>query len=193
MFINYEDRELNCKIVYCGPPLAGKSTNLKYVHERTSPETRGKLITLRNATGSTVFFDFLTVLEVRGYRVRLHLYTYRAPELDDPGRSLVLKGLDAVVFVADSQPHRMEENKSALGILQRDLEADGRPLDALLFLFQYNKRDLPKTLPIAELERALNLTGAPSFEAVASEGKGVFDTLKELSRRLVLRAGGRHA
>jgi hypothetical protein len=222
--INYASREINCKIVYYGPGLGGKTTNLEHVYEKVSPSTRGKLISLATETERTLFFDFLPVDlgTIRGFRTRFHLYTVPGQVYYNASRKLILRGVDGVVFVADSQADRAEANVEAMQNLYDNLAEHGYDLTKLPFVIQYNKRDLPDAAPVAELDAMLNPgwevtdaarqrpaenpfragealverlpTGewwerAPAFEAVASNGAGVFDTLKAVSK-LVVRAIG---
>src|SRR5512139_2872631 len=153
-FINYSSREINCKIVYYGPGLCGKTTNLQYVYARTSPETKGKLISLSTETDRTLFFDFLPLSlgEIRGFKTRFHLYTVPGQVFYDASRKLILKGVDGVVFVADSQVERMEANIESVENLRINLAEQGYNLDTVPFIIQYNKRDLPNAAPIADLQ-----------------------------------------
>jgi signal recognition particle receptor subunit beta len=183
-FINYMAREINCKIVYYGPGLCGKTTNLQYIYERTNPEAKGKMISLATETDRTLFFDFLPLAlgEIRGFKTRFHLYTVPGQVFYDASRKLILKGVDGVVFVGDSQMERMEANIESLDNLRTNLAEQGYDLDKLPYVVQYNKRDLPNATPMAELEEALNPTKVPQFEAVATKGVGVFDTLKAVAK-----------
>src|SRR5271169_6093297 len=140
-FINYMAREINCKLVYYGPGLCGKTTNLQYIYERTNPEHKGKMISLATETERTLFFDFLPLNlgEIRGYKTRFHLYSVPGQVVYDSSRKLILKGLDGVVFVADSQKERHEENLEALHNLQRNLEAQGYDIKEIPLVMQYNK------------------------------------------------------
>jgi signal recognition particle receptor subunit beta len=186
--INYASREINCKIVYYGPGLCGKTTNIKYVFSKVAPESRGKLISLATELDRTLFFDFLPLNlgTIKGFKVRFHLYTVPGQVYYNASRRLILKGMDGLVFVADSQADRLEDNIDSLRNLHQNLESHSMQLNGLPFVLQYNKRDLPEISPMDELNRLLNTKGVPSFEAVASQGIGVFDTLKEVSK-LVLR------
>src|SRR5512146_2371961 len=178
-FINYSSREINCKIVYYGPGLCGKTTNLQYIYKKTNPESKGKMISLATETERTLFFDFLPLAlgEIRGFKTRFHLYTVPGQVFYDASRKLILKGVDGVVFVVDSQEERMDANIESLDNLRDNLEEQGYDLDKIPFVVQYNKRDLPNASPLAELEEMLNPTKVQSFEAVATKGAGVFDTL----------------
>jgi signal recognition particle receptor subunit beta len=195
-FINYSAREINCKLVYYGPGLCGKTTNLKHIYERTAPQARGKMISLATETERTLFFDFLPLAlgEIRGFKTRFHLYTVPGQVFYDASRKLILKGVDGVVFVADSQEERYEANLESLDNLRGNLREQGLDLDRLPWVIQYNKRDLRSALPVEELRRALNPTGKIlEFEASATTGKGVFETLKALAKLVLqdLRRGGR--
>jgi signal recognition particle receptor subunit beta len=193
-FINYSSREINCKIVYYGPGLCGKTTNLQYIYNKTNPEAKGKMISLATETERTLFFDFLPLSlgEIRGFRTRFHLYTVPGQVFYDASRKLILKGVDGVVFVGDSQVERMEANIESLDNLRTNLAEQGYDLDKLPYVVQYNKRDLPNASPLAELEEMLNPTKVQSFEAVATKGAGVFDTLKSVAKLVLteLKKGG---
>ena len=183
-FINYLSREINCKIVYYGPGLGGKTTNLEYVYGKVSPSTRGKLISLATETERTLFFDFLPVDlgTIRGFRTRFHLYTVPGQVYYNASRKLILKGVDGVVFVADSQIDRMEANLESLENLQLNLSEQGYQLEKVPYVIQFNKRDLPNIAPTQELRELLNPLNVPDYEAVASRGTGVFDTLKAVAK-----------
>ena len=154
-FINYSSREINCKIVYYGPGLCGKTTNLQYIYNKTNPEAKGKMISLATETERTLFFDFLPLSlgEIRGFKTRFHLYTVPGQVFYDASRKLILKGVDGVVFVGDSQIERMEANIESLENLRTNLQEQGYNLDKLPYVVQYNKRDLPNAAPIEELKR----------------------------------------
>ena len=183
-FINYSSREINCKIVYYGPGLCGKTTNLQHIYTKTNPDLKGKMISLATETERTLFFDFLPLAlgQIRGFKTRFHLYTVPGQVFYDASRKLILKGVDGVVFVADSQIERMEANVESLDNLRINLAEQGYDLDKLPYVVQYNKRDLPNAAPLAEMKRLLNPRGVPAFEACASAGKGVFETLKAVAR-----------
>jgi len=157
-FINYMAREINCKIVYYGPGLCGKTTNLQYIYERTNPSAKGKLISLATETERTLFFDFLPLAlgEIRGFKTRFHLYTVPGQVFYDASRKLILKGVDGVVFVADSQIERMEANVESMQNLYDNMSEYGYDLTRIPFVIQYNKRDLPNAAPIRDLQAALN-------------------------------------
>ena len=185
--INYASREINCKIVYYGPGLGGKTTNLEYVYEKVAPSTRGKLISLATESERTLFFDFLPVDlgTIRGFKTRFHLYTVPGQVYYNASRKLILKGVDGVVFVADSQPERLDANVESMHNLYENLAEYGLDLREIPFVVQYNKRDLPQALPVHQLEEVLNPTEVPSFEAVGTRGVGVFDTLKAVSKQVI--------
>lgn len=186
-FINYSSREINCKIVYYGPGLCGKTTNLQYIYKNTNPEQKGKLISLATETERTLFFDFLPLAlgDIKGFRIRFHLYTVPGQVFYAASRKLILKGVDGVVFVADSQLERMEANIESLEDLRINLSEQGYDLDKLPFTIQYNKRDLPNVAPLMEMNSLLNPNGVPYFEAVAVTGKGVFETLKSVAKQVL--------
>lgn len=186
-FINYAARELNCKIVYYGPGMGGKTTNLQYIYDQTAPEARGKMVRGAGETERTLFFDFLplTIGEIRGFKTRFHLCTVPGQYFYDASRKLVLKGVDGVVFVADSQVDRMEENLTSLKNLDANLREQGYDMHHIPFVFQWNKRDVENPIPIKVLREQLNTFGAPELEAVALTGKGVFDTLKAISKGIL--------
>ncbi len=194
-FINYLSREINCKIVYYGPGLCGKTANLQYIYGKTNPGARGKMISLATETERTLFFDFLPLAlgEIRGFKTRFHLYTVPGQVFYDASRKLILKGVDGVVFVADSQIARMEANLESMENLRNNLAEQGYSLDNIPFVIQYNKRDMPGVVPVDELHSQLNPKDVPEFEAIAPQGVGVFDTLKAVAK-LVLqelrKAGG---
>jgi len=189
--INYASREINCKLVYYGPGLGGKTTNLEYIYNKVRPETRGKLISLATETERTLFFDFLPVDlgTIRGFNTRFHLYTVPGQVYYNASRRLILKGVDGIVFVADSQVERMDANIASLQNLYENLADYGYDPQQVPIVIQYNKRDLPNIVPVEELRAELNPDGLPDFEAVAVKGIGVFDTLKSVSK-LVLKSLG---
>jgi signal recognition particle receptor subunit beta len=193
-FINLMAREINCKIVYYGPGLCGKTTNLQYIYERTNPDAKGKMISLATETDRTLFFDFLPLAlgEIRGFKTRFYLYTVPGQVFYDASRKLILKGVDGVVFCADSQIARMEANQESLENLRTNLGEQGYNLDKLPFVMQYNKRDMPDIATIEELREALNPTMVPEFESCARTGVGVFDTLKAVAKLVLteLKKGG---
>ena len=183
-FINYAAREINCKLVYYGPGLCGKTTNLQHIYKKVDPGTKGKLISLATETERTLFFDFLPLElgTIRGFKTRFHLYTVPGQIFYEASRRLILKGADGVVFVADSQLERMEANIQSLADMRQHLGDQGIDPDKISLVIQYNKRDLPNAVPIDELQKALNPRNLPWFEAVASQGTGVFETLKAIAK-----------
>ena len=183
-FINYMAREINCKIVYYGPGLCGKTTNLHFIYERTNPGAKGKMISLATETERTLFFDFLPLSlgEIRGFKTRFHLYTVPGQVFYDASRKLILKGVDGVIFVADSQLERLEANQESVDNLRINLSEQGYSLDKIPYVVQYNKRDLPNIVDVSELRELLNPTVVPDFEACARSGEGVFETLKTVSK-----------
>ena len=183
-FINYSSREINCKIVYYGPGLCGKTTNLQYIYSKTNPELKGKMISLATESERTLFFDFLPLSlgEIRGFKTRFHLYTVPGQVFYDASRKLILKGADGVVFVADSQIERLEANIESLESLEANLTEQGQKLEQLPFVIQYNKRDLPNIVSVEELQATLNPRNVPWFEASAIKGIGVFETLKGVAK-----------
>ena len=187
-FINYSSREINCKIVYYGPGLCGKTTNLQWIYKKTNPDSKGKMISLATETERTLFFDFLPLAlgEIRGFKTRFHLYTVPGQVFYDASRKLILKGVDGVVFVADSQIERMEANIESIENLRINLAEQGYNLDKVPFIIQYNKRDLPNVVPLDEMKKALNPRSVPDFEASAVEGTGVFDTLKAIAKFVIM-------
>jgi signal recognition particle receptor subunit beta len=186
-FINYSSREINCKIVYYGPGLCGKTTNLQYVYAKTNPEAKGKMISLATETERTLFFDFLPLSlgEIRGFKTRFHLYTVPGQVFYDASRKLILKGVDGVVFVGDSQFERMEANLESVENLRTNLAEQGYDLDRIPYVVQYNKRDLPGAVSVEELQQALNPRNVPSYPAIAPTGVGVFDTLKAVAKQVL--------
>ena len=186
-FINYSSREINCKIVYYGPGLCGKTTNLQWIYNKTNPELKGKMISLATETERTLFFDFLPLAlgQIRGFKTRFHLYTVPGQVFYDASRKLILKGVDGVVFVADSQIERMEANVESLDNLRINLGEQGADLERTPFVIQYNKRDLPNAAPLEQMRKLLNPKGVPDFEACATSGKGVFETLKAVARSIL--------
>jgi hypothetical protein len=187
-FINYVAREINCKIVYYGPGLGGKTTNLQHLYDITSAENKGKLISLATETERTLFFDFLPIDlgQIRGLRTRFHLYTVPGQVFYDASRKLILRGVDGVVFVADSQEERLDANLESLSNLDQNLKDHGFDLAKIPYVLQLNKRDLPNATPVEQLQRMLLLKGEPVFEAVAKNGTGVLETLKGIARQVLV-------
>jgi signal recognition particle receptor subunit beta len=190
-FINYSSREINCKIVYYGPGLCGKTTNLEHVYNKVNPETRGKMISLATENERTLFFDFLPVDlgSIRGFKTRFHLYTVPGQVYYNASRRLILKGVDGVVFVADSHAERMDANLASMQNLYENLAEYGYHPRRLPMVLQYNKRDLASRVPVEELSRQLNPSELEEFEAIAIEGEGVFDTLRAVSKQVIKALG----
>lgn len=191
-FINYNTKEINCKIVYYGCGLSGKTTNLQYIYDRTSDNARGKLISLSSENERTLFFDFLPLDagEVRGFKTRFHLYTIPGQSFYEVSRQFILKGVDGIVFVIDSQRERLEANLESYESLEANLEAQGYDIQKIPLVLQFNKRDLPSAIPVVELSQSFNSIGqrqrAPEYEAVAAKGIGVFETLTEITKLVLL-------
>ena len=186
-FINYSSREINCKIVYYGPGLGGKTTNLNFIYGRIRPDAKGKMISLATETERTLFFDFLPLSlgDIKGFKTRFHLYTVPGQIFYDASRKLILKGVDGIVFVADSQMERLDANLESYDNMKENLNEQGYDLAKIPYVMQYNKRDLPNAVPIQELKEMLNGNGALDFESVASKGVGVFDTLKSVVKMVL--------
>jgi mutual gliding-motility protein MglA len=187
-FINYVAREINCKIVYYGPGLGGKTTNLQYVYQITNSENKGKLISLATETERTLFFDFLPIDfgQIRGFRTRFHLYTVPGQVFYDSSRKLILKGVDGVVFVADSQEERLDANLESMSNLIENLKEQGFDIAKIPYVLQLNKRDLPSAMPAEDLTPQLLVKGEPVIEAVATRGVGVITTLKAVARQVLV-------
>lgn len=185
--INYASREINCKIVYYGPGLGGKTTNLKYIYSKISPTIRGKLISLATELDRTLFFDFLPVDVgmIKGFKTRFHLYTVPGQVYYNASRKLILKGVDGIIFVADSQIERFDDNIDSMENMKVNLSSLGLNVNDIPMVMQYNKRDLPNITPLNRLESILNQRRRFSFEAVATQGIGVFDTLKTCSKLVI--------
>ncbi len=185
--INYSSREINCKIVYYGCGLCGKTTNIKHIYGKVAPEAKGKLISLATELDRTLFFDFLPLDlgSIKGFKTRFHLYTVPGQVFYNASRKLILKGVDGVVFVGDSQVERLEANIESLGNLQENMTEYGLNIQTMPFVIQYNKRDLPNIASVEELRSQLNKWGVPDFEAVASQGFGVFETLKTVAKMVL--------
>ena len=187
-FINYMAREINCKIVYYGPGLCGKTTNIQFIYDKTGNGAKGKLISLATETERTLFFDFLPIElgSIRGFKTRFHLYTVPGQVFYDASRKLILKGVDGVVFVADSQEPRMDANVESIRNLRENLRDHGHALEKVPYVLQLNKRDLPTALPVPDLVKALRFKDEPVFEAVAPKGIGVFETLKAVVKGVLV-------
>jgi signal recognition particle receptor subunit beta len=186
-FINFATKEINCKIVYYGPGLSGKTTNIKWLYEHIKPENRGEMITLATETERTLFFDFVPIelTNVKGFKVRFHLYTTPGQIIYQASRKLILKGVDGIVFVADSQKERHDANLDTLDDMIENLTEYEIRIEEIPLVFQYNKRDLPNILPVEVLRRDLNRWNRPDFEAIAIKGIGVLETFKEISRQVL--------
>ncbi len=193
-FINFAAREINCKIVYYGPGLGGKTTNLQWIFERTGDQQKGKMISLATETERTLFFDFLPLDlgTVRGFKTRIHLYTVPGQVFYDASRKLILRGVDGVVFVADSQEERMDANVEALDNLQENLKQHSYDFNRIPYVLQLNKRDLPNAMPVDTLKQELVKKEEPIIEAIAFQGVGVFETLKAVAKLVLieLKQGG---
>ncbi len=183
-FINFPAREINCKLVYYGPGLGGKTANLQWIYDKSATGQRGKMVSLATETDRTLFFDFLPLDlgTVRGFKTRFHLYTVPGQVFYEASRKLILKGADGVVFVADSQEERMDANLETLENLQENLKDHGLDFSSIPYALQLNKRDLPNVLPVEELKKQLQVKGEPVLEGVAITGTGVFETLKEVAK-----------
>ena len=185
-FINYASREINCKIVYYGPGLCGKTTNLQHIYDKSNPSSKGKLISLATETDRTLFFDFLPLDlgTVRGFKTRFHLYTVPGQVFYDASRKLILKGVDGVIFVADSQVERMDANVESVDNLVINLQSQGYDLQKIPYCLQLNKRDLPNVASIDQMRRQVGRKNPPepTFEACAAKGLGVFETLKGVAK-----------
>jgi signal recognition particle receptor subunit beta len=187
-FINYVAREINCKIVYYGPGLGGKTTNLQYLYDITGAANKGKLVSLATETERTLFFDFLPIDlgQIRGLRTRFHLYTVPGQVFYDASRKLILRGVDGIVFVADSQEERLDANLESLSNLGENLKEHGFDMNKIPYVLQLNKRDLPNAMPTGELIKLLKVKDEPVFEAAARTGAGVVDTLKGVARQVLI-------
>jgi len=185
--INFATKEINCKIVYYGPGLSGKTVNIKWIYDHIKEENRGELITLATETERTLFFDFvpIEVANVRGFKVRFYLYTTPGQIIYQVSRKLILKGADGIVFVADSQVERRDANLDTLDDMLKNMEELGLSLEETPLVFQYNKRDLPNILPVETLHEDLNKWDYPEFEAIAIRGVGVLETFKEITKQVV--------
>ncbi len=183
-FINYASREINCKIVYYGPGLCGKTTNLQHIYDKSNVGTKGKLISLATETDRTLFFDFLPLElgTVRGFKTRFHLYTVPGQVFYDASRKLILKGVDGVIFVADSQEERMDANLEALDNLVTNLKGQGYDFNTIPYVLQFNKRDLPTAMPVEDMKKILCRRNETVVEACASKGTGVFETLRAVAK-----------
>lgn len=186
-FVNFATREINCKIVYYGPGLSGKTTNIKWIYDHVKPENRGELITLATETERTLFFDFvpIEVSDVKGFKVRFHLYTTPGQIIYQASRKLILKGVDGIVFVADSQEERRDANLETLDDMIENLKDYEMDIAELPLVFQYNKRDLPNILSVETLREDLNKWNRLDFEAIATKGIGVLETFKSITKQVL--------
>ncbi len=186
-FINFAAREINCKIVYYGAGLGGKTTNLRWIFDQTVGQAGGKMISLATETDRTLFFDFLPLDlgSIRGFRTRFHLYTVPGQVFYDPSRKLILRGVDGVILVADSQAERLDANLEALENLMENLKEQKHDFMRIPYVLQLNKRDLPNALPVETLKKELMRKNEPVLEAIAYKGLGVFETLKSCGRMVI--------
>ncbi len=186
-FINYNKKEIHCKIVYYGPSLGGKTTNMQWIYKQLQDLQKSELFTLPTDTERTLFFDFLPleVGKINDYNVRFHLYTVPGQVVYEASRRLILKGLDGIIFVADSQKERLEENKRSFKGLKSNLERQGYNYKNLPLVIQYNKQDLLNAMPLKDLRLELNEDIFSDFQAQAHEGIGVFESLKEISKQII--------
>ena len=185
---NYNAKEIHCKIVYYGPGLCGKTTNIQWIYEQANPEKRGKLVSLATETDRTLFFDFLPLDMgmVKGFKVRFHLYTVPGQVFYDASRKLILRGCDGIIFVADSQRARMEANIESIANLATNLKENGFDIRTIPYVLQLNKRDMPTAATVPEMERLLRFRGEPMVETVANKGTGVIETLKASARQILM-------
>ncbi len=192
-FINHSAKEINCKIVYYGPGLCGKTTNLEYIYNKTVPNLKGKMISLATETDRTLYFDFLPLNlgKIHGFRIRFQLYTVPGQVFYNASRKLILKGADGIIFVADSQSARFEANRESIYNLKENLDENNLSLADIPYVLQLNKRDLPNVTPIEEMVAALRIKGEPVYKAVAIKGQGVFETLKACSKLVLNKLGSR--
>ncbi len=185
--INIASHEIHCKIVYYGIGYCGKTTNLQYVFKSINPSARGEMLSIATETERTLFFDFLPLDlgSVHGFRTRFHLYTVPGQILYERTRLAVLNGADGIVFVADSQAEKFEENVQSIAELETNMRRIGKDMNTFPYVMQWNKRDMPSALPVQVLDRYLNRRHVPSLEAVASDGRGVFATLRTISKNVI--------
>lgn len=191
-FVNYHSKEINCKIVYYGPGLGGKTTNIQHVYQKTSGDSKGKIISLNTENERTLFFDFLPLDlgEIRGFKTRFHLYTVPGQVFYEASRKLILRGVDGVVFVADSQVERLDANIESLKSLESNLLEQGYDMNKIPIVMQWNKRDLPNVMSKEDLSEKLNKWNFPEFSATAVQGDGVFETLKQISKLVLMNLKG---
>ncbi len=191
-FVNYLKKEINCKIVYYGPGLGGKTTNIQYIYQKTSPDAKGEMVSLDTENERTLFFDFLPLElgNIRGFKTRFHLYTVPGQVFYEASRKLILRGVDGIIFVADSQLEKMEDNIESLKGLEKNLEEQGVALKNIPLVIQYNKRDLPNISSKEDLHRELNKNNNSDYEATAINGQGVFESLKMVTKLVLLNIRG---
>jgi signal recognition particle receptor subunit beta len=177
--INYALKEISCKVVYYGPGMCGKTTNLQQIHQQTMPDKRGNMVSLATPGERTLFFDFLPLeaSQIHGFRTKFQLYTVPGQVMYNSTRKLVLRGVDGVIFVCDSQWEKMRENLESFRNLMENLASYGYSLETTPYVVQYNKRDLPNVAPVDYMQYVINPRQVPDFEAVAIRGDGVFETL----------------
>ncbi len=187
MYINWALQQINLKIVYYGPGVSGKTTNLLYIHSKVAPDLKGELVSLQTQEDRTIFFDFLQleVGKIKGKKPKFNLYTVPGQVYYAYSRKVILNGVDGVVFVADSQFDRLEANLETLNDLENNLRQDGHKMEEFPWVIQYNKRDLPNVAPIQYLQLKLNKYNVPYFESVSTQGTGVFETLKAVINLVV--------
>lgn len=187
-FVNNFTKEINCKIVYYGPGLGGKTTNIQHIYQKTSGESKGNIISLNTENERTLFFDFLPLNlgEIRGFKTRFHLYTVPGQVFYEASRKLILRGVDGIIFVADSQVEKMEANLESLEGLKKNLAEQGYDFDKIPIVMQWNKRDLPNVMTEEDMQRQLNKWDLPTFNASAISGEGVFESLKMISKLVLM-------
>ena len=187
MFINWALQEINLKIVFYGPGMSGKTTKLEFMHSKLDPSLAGELVSLKTKEDRTIFFDFMQIEvgRIKGKKPKFNLYTVPGQVYYASSRKVILNGVDGLVFVADSQPHRMEANIETLLDLENNLKQDGHSLEEFPWVIQYNKRDLPGVDSVPTLQKKLNFFDVPYFEAIAVRGEGVFNTLKAIINNVV--------
>jgi signal recognition particle receptor subunit beta len=187
-YVNYAAREINIKVVYYGPGLGGKTTNLKFIYDKTASEQKGKLISLATETDRTLFFDFmpLDLGAIQGFKTRLHLYTVPGQVFYNASRKLILKGVDGIVQVADSQFERLDANIESIENLQQNLRDHSYDLEKIPYVLQLNKRDVEKPMPVEFMLKHLQIKNEEYFEAIATTGEGVFETLKAVSKQVLV-------
>ncbi|MFN3454754.1 MAG: GTP-binding protein [Pseudobdellovibrio sp.] len=184
---NHNAKEIHCKIVYYGPSLGGKTTNIQWMYQSLAQDQKSKLMALNTEIERTLLFDFLPldIGEIRGFKTRFHVYSVPGQIVYDATRKLILQGIDGIIFVADSQADRLDENLQALDNLEKNLHQQGYNIKDIPIILQYNKRDLPTALPMSELRKHLNRFNAPEIEACAFEGKGVLESFKLISKSII--------